>query len=216
LSVLKEPLPKPVLDPKLKSAIKGDDEHGLWAFFNKDRTLLTPPEVEMNHGRAWLVDELRLKSWDDLHCLWWVCMKERNRLATEMVEHNRLKLEYGRSEGGERDKVVRASQRAILQVLTERWYAWEDARNVARTDNEVDLTGQGPAFTPNVLSEDEYFEPEYDEAGPQREQQFDRFGEEHIRAGRDLPQNNFFDTEEKPKSLRERVAGRVKRVLWNR
>lgn len=33
----KEPLPEPVLDPKKRSKIAVDENHGLWDFFNKDR-----------------------------------------------------------------------------------------------------------------------------------------------------------------------------------
>jgi len=37
VSMSKEPLPEPVLDPKKRSKIVVDENHGLWGFFNKDR-----------------------------------------------------------------------------------------------------------------------------------------------------------------------------------
>ena len=37
VSMSKEPLPEPVLDPKKRSKIAVDENHGLWGFFNKDR-----------------------------------------------------------------------------------------------------------------------------------------------------------------------------------
>lgn len=47
--------------------------------------------------------------------------------------------------------------RAIKHVLTERFYAWEDAVKLAENDPEVNLSGDGPAFTPRdfLLEEDE-------------------------------------------------------------
>jgi large subunit ribosomal protein L47 len=47
--------------------------------------------------------------------------------------------------------------KAIKFALTERYYAWEDAVKLAKIDPEVDLSGNGPAYTPSeyLVEEDE-------------------------------------------------------------
>lgn len=45
--------------------------------------------------------------------------------------------------------------RGIKHVLTERFYAWEDAVKLAESDPEIDLSGKGRAFTPKEFLEEE-------------------------------------------------------------
>jgi large subunit ribosomal protein L47 len=55
---------------------------------------------------------------------------------------------------------VRRTQRAIKQVLTERYYSWRDAEVIAKDDPEVDLSGEGPAYNPTDFVEE--YVPEED------------------------------------------------------
>ncbi|KAK4548158.1 hypothetical protein LTR36_010027 [Oleoguttula mirabilis] len=145
LSVSLKDLPRPVLDPQRRSKVQVDDDHGLWDFLPTARTALRTPDELHAHGRGWTVPELRHKDWDDLHRLWWVCIKERNRLATQWYEHDRIggmdggAGMYGEHEGAARDKEVRKTMKGVRHCLTERWYAWENARVAGMEDGEVDL-----------------------------------------------------------------------------
>ncbi len=46
----KEPLPVPIMDPAKRSKVTVDEEHGLWGFFNKERTALSTPEQDAACG----------------------------------------------------------------------------------------------------------------------------------------------------------------------
>jgi hypothetical protein len=99
-------------------------------------------------GRAWTVGELRNRDWNALHQLWWVCAKERNRLATEKIERDRLDAGYGNAEGKHRDETIQKTMKAILDTLAERQQAYTEAYELAKNDPNVDLSRtDGPQFT---------------------------------------------------------------------
>jgi large subunit ribosomal protein L47 len=137
-------LPKPV---KIEEKVTGAPNHGLWGFFKNKRLLQTPLE-ETSHGRSWTVGELRSRDWDTLHQLWWVCVKDRNRLATEKLERKRLGAGYGDQENKERDETVQKTMKAIIDTLAERQQAYQEAYELARRDPSIDLTRtDGPQYT---------------------------------------------------------------------
>ncbi|KAM0279099.1 hypothetical protein ACHAQH_004785 [Verticillium albo-atrum] len=146
LSVSWDELPKPV---DFKPKIETDPDHGLWGFFSAEGKLMNQPKDDEAHGRAWTVRELREKGWEDLHALWWSCCRERNRIATANAERARARMGFGEHEANERDQVVQQTMQGIKHVLTERYYLWEDARDLAKTDPEVDLSGRGEAYQPS-------------------------------------------------------------------
>mmetsp|Transcript_43274 Transcript_43274/g.104612 ORF Transcript_43274/g.104612 Transcript_43274/m.104612 type:complete len:161 (-) Transcript_43274:67-549(-) len=68
-------------------------------------------------GRPWSVKELRRKSYDDLHKLWYVLYIERNMLLTEQQLSRTRQLIFPQPQ---RMKKVQKSMAAIKQVLGER------------------------------------------------------------------------------------------------
>ena len=68
-------------------------------------------------GRQWSVTELRRKSYEDLHRLWYVLYKEKNMLLTEQQLSRRRQLIFPQPE---RFKKVQKSMGSIRQVLGER------------------------------------------------------------------------------------------------
>ncbi|GKZ00427.1 hypothetical protein MPSEU_000995300 [Mayamaea pseudoterrestris] len=94
-------------------------------------------------GRSWSVAELRRKSFQDLHKLWFVLYKERNMLLTEKQLSRRKGAIFPQPE---RFKKVQKSMGAIRHVLGERKRDKLSSlalggmdRDADDTDNEKDI-----------------------------------------------------------------------------
>lgn len=85
-------------------------EHGLEKFLDTSRG-------DQKEGRAWEAEELRRKSWGDLHGLWHACLVERNKLETERMA---AKAAARTMPNPQRKRKVRLCMNRIKQVLSER------------------------------------------------------------------------------------------------
>ncbi|PFH54078.1 hypothetical protein AMATHDRAFT_53887 [Amanita thiersii Skay4041] len=95
-------LPTKKQKPILQEKVPVREDHGLWAFFRRkpDVSLVGEERYEViehpftldrsRTGRAWKASELRLKSFEDLHTLWYIILRERNLLATQKEETRRM------------------------------------------------------------------------------------------------------------------------------
>ncbi|KAG5518528.1 hypothetical protein PMAC_002924 [Pneumocystis sp. 'macacae'] len=119
---------------------KINPNHGLWDFFRDSedfpskKEVLSTPKNDMKHGRAWMASELRLKSFEDLHRLWYLCLKERNIIATQRHERQRLRIFTGIEEAVKRDRQVRLTMARLKFVLNERIRAWKEAKNIGKKE----------------------------------------------------------------------------------
>ncbi|CAF1206609.1 unnamed protein product, partial [Didymodactylos carnosus] len=120
----------------------------LMDFFDTSDTMA---DSKIIHGRWWHMDELRLKSNEDLHKLWYVLLKERNVLLT-MEEEFRYQHEL--FPNPERIDKIEESMRNILNVVRE--------RNIAYNLLETGKTGeQQPIFRKTSFGLLRFYKPKH-------------------------------------------------------
>ncbi|XDG09132.1 hypothetical protein ABKA04_008747 [Annulohypoxylon sp. FPYF3050] len=191
-------LPKPA---NYKKEIETDPNHGLWDFFFfKDKILPTPDEAK-EFGRAWTAEELRHKSWEDLHSLWWVCCKERNRILTAARVWRRFKFS-GDYVLDDRLREVKFTMKRIRHVLTERFYLWEDARALAVSDPEINLADTRRPYNPSVYYEEQSEEPVEAESSETSAEQSATEGQQSVAEGQ---QEGAEGQQEAEKSAAEKI-----------
>eukprot|EP01017_Pseudomicrothorax_dubius_P009251 TRINITY_DN1310_c0_g1_i4.p2 TRINITY_DN1310_c0_g1~~TRINITY_DN1310_c0_g1_i4.p2 ORF type:complete len:299 (-),score=89.76 TRINITY_DN1310_c0_g1_i4:1321-2217(-) len=78
---------------------------------------MTEQKKKISMGRAWKAEELRLKSTEDLHRLWYVLLKEKNLILSDNVLKRKIFGSIGQQ--GRYGKVKRSMAR-LLTVITER------------------------------------------------------------------------------------------------
>ncbi|TIA90438.1 hypothetical protein E3P99_01581 [Wallemia hederae] len=139
-----KPLPSIFTKTPIDKKVSVNPKHGLYAFFERraidtsrgeladgtgdgkqiSSTLPTWTESQSLSSRAWRASELRLKSFEDLHTLWYILLRERNLLSTQLEEARRLGVDIQQSTRvNERRWRVRKSMSRIKYVLSERHHA---------------------------------------------------------------------------------------------
>ncbi|KAJ1549221.1 54S ribosomal protein L4 mitochondrial, partial [Cladochytrium tenue] len=81
--------------------------------------------------RAWTAEELRTKSFDDLHKLWWICIKEKNKLLSQQDEAVRFAVIFFHKP---RMRQVKRTMRNIKLVLWERRIAYMQAQAIVERE----------------------------------------------------------------------------------
>lgn len=116
---------KPPIAPTAKN-LKVSDDHPLWQFFHNKKYLRKFDELD-TVGRPWTIPELRRKSFDDLHSIWYSCLRERNALAREIQVLTAETDQPDRNFMEQSDK-IRETMWRIRHVLSERHHQQENAR----------------------------------------------------------------------------------------
>ncbi|KAG0165527.1 54S ribosomal protein L4 mitochondrial [Apophysomyces sp. BC1034] len=104
-----------------ESAASKTQTTGLYQFFEHGEAL---PQRCWT-GRSWRASELRQKSFEDLHKLWYVLLKERNVLVTQRGEAARLGVVKQTWTNAGRLKKCQKSMARIKFVLNERQIEYE-------------------------------------------------------------------------------------------
>lgn len=127
--------------------IQINPNHGLYGFFRRKEdkgavsyeTLETADVTKDQSGRSWNAAELRRKSFKDLHTLWYVLLRERNLLATQIEEARRLGVHPNFLSVHGRMSKCRKSMARIKYVINERRLAYERAMKAYEEQRDADM-----------------------------------------------------------------------------
>lgn len=136
--------------PPTVANIKCPDDHPLWQFFSDKKFLRSEEELDFN-ARPWSVPELRRKSFNDLHSLWYSCLRERNVLGRET---HLLEVSMGADAGPYMDLAenVRTTMWRIRHVLSER----DTAYNLAQKKAKGRMHNYNTEFTETFTNNETY------------------------------------------------------------
>ncbi|CCH61516.1 hypothetical protein TBLA_0E04640 [Henningerozyma blattae CBS 6284] len=118
--------------PPTVAQIECPDNHPLWEFFKERQFIRDTAQLQVfkQFGRPWGITELRRKSFNDLHSLWYSCLKERNILQRERhVFLNGARAHQQNDPFEEVDAQIKTTMWRIRHVLSERDRSWNRIKN---------------------------------------------------------------------------------------
>ncbi|KAJ3245778.1 39S ribosomal protein L47, mitochondrial [Chytriomyces hyalinus] len=196
----------PAFPPMATSISKeGTGGKGLLDFFDSEKGWYWS-ENDPKTGRGWTCAELRTKSFEDLHKLWWICIKEQNKLLSQKDEARMFRVIFPNSV---RLQQVRVTMRGIRMVVQERRVAYLQAQAIVEREttrqqlfttyfNEYKASYVPPAKTEAATEPSETAENEAGEAAAVTSQK-----------GRKLPK----DWIPAPPDLKERVEAEMSKMF---
>ncbi|KAG5639216.1 hypothetical protein H0H81_005695 [Sphagnurus paluster] len=165
--------PEPKLARKSSSTLEAKipvrEDHGLYSFFRpketKDGEVLvgdakydvveSPESMQKQTGRSWKASELRLKSFRDLHTLWYILLRERNLLATQKEEARRMGVTSTEMQvSARRVYHCRKSMARIKAVINERRLAYEGAVKIAEAQRDEAFNTEVQNYMQRVSQEE--------------------------------------------------------------
>ncbi|GAA5833076.1 hypothetical protein JCM3766R1_001382 [Sporobolomyces carnicolor] len=121
-----------------KESETNTDSHPLWKFFHNKESLEVPDKRKDYSSRSWTSFELRRKSFEELHALWYVLLRERNVLLTQREEARRLRLDLtGFTAVPEKLRMCQKSMARVKQTISERRHAALEAAEILRSEGNA-------------------------------------------------------------------------------